>query len=127
MRRMLESPVGVRGRANSAIPHDVERDRTRMRRLALVTASLSVVVAWGGIEPVKDTPREFRRLEADFDQAWEAAAGAEDRRAGGRGGRGRTPGCRGPAEGRPAPAGPGDPEGHADPGKERPVAQDRKS
>jgi hypothetical protein len=43
-----------------------------MRRLALVTASLSVVVACGGIEPVKDTPREFRRLEADFDQAWEA-------------------------------------------------------
>jgi len=43
-----------------------------MRRLALVTASLGVLVACGGIEPARDAPREFRRLEADFEQTWEA-------------------------------------------------------
>ncbi len=41
-----------------------------MRRLALATVSL--VVACGGVEPAREAPRDFRRLEADFDQAWEA-------------------------------------------------------
>lgn len=43
-----------------------------MRRVALAAVSLGVVVACGGIESHRDAPREFRRLEADFDQAWEA-------------------------------------------------------
>ncbi len=43
-----------------------------MRRLALATVSLGVVVACGGMEPHRDAPREVRRLEADYDQAWEA-------------------------------------------------------
>lgn len=72
MRRMLKSPVGVQGRADSGSPRDAGRYRSRMRRFALATVSLGVVVACGGIEPHRDAPREFRRLEADFDQAWEA-------------------------------------------------------
>jgi hypothetical protein len=43
-----------------------------MRRLALATVSLGLVVACGGVEPAREAPQEFRRLEADFDQAWEA-------------------------------------------------------
>ncbi|HSC70980.1 MAG TPA: hypothetical protein VLH58_06470 [Candidatus Methylomirabilis sp.] len=38
----------------------------------MATVSLGVVVACGGIESHRDPPREFRRLEADFDQAWQA-------------------------------------------------------
>src|SRR5574341_1390386 len=72
MRHMLESPLGEQGRADSGIPRDAGRHRSRMRRFALATVSLGVVVACGGIEPHRDTPREFRRLEADFDRAWEA-------------------------------------------------------
>lgn len=73
MRCMLESPVGVQARAYSGIPRDVGRHTSRMRRFALATLSLGVVVACGGLEAHRDAPREFRRLEADFDQAWEAA------------------------------------------------------
>ena len=43
-----------------------------MRQLALAMVSLGVAVACGGMEPQRDAPREVRRLEADFDQAWEA-------------------------------------------------------
>jgi hypothetical protein len=69
---MLESPLGVQGRADSGSPRDAGRYTLRMRRFALATVLLGVVVACGGIEPHADTRREFRRLEADFDHAWEA-------------------------------------------------------
>lgn len=72
MRRMLKSPVGAQGRADSRIPRGAGRHKPRMRRLALATVSLGVIVACGGIESHRDPPREFRRLEADFDQAWQA-------------------------------------------------------
>jgi len=44
-----------------------------MRHLALAVVSLGVLVACGGTGFHSPLPREFRRLEADFDQAWEAA------------------------------------------------------
>jgi hypothetical protein len=44
-----------------------------MRRLTLAAVSLGVLVACGGIGSHSPLPREVRRVEADFDQAWEAA------------------------------------------------------
>jgi hypothetical protein len=44
-----------------------------MRQFTLATISLGLLVGCGGMELRRPTPQEFRRLEADFDQAWEAA------------------------------------------------------
>lgn len=44
-----------------------------MRQLTLATVCLGMLAACGGLEPRRHTPQEFRRVEADFDQAWEAA------------------------------------------------------
>jgi hypothetical protein len=44
-----------------------------MRRLTLAMVSVAVLVACAGTGSHSPTPPEGRRLEADFDQAWEAA------------------------------------------------------
>lgn len=44
-----------------------------MRALAIAVVSAGVLVACAGTEPYKHTPRDFRRLEIDFSQAWEGA------------------------------------------------------
>lgn len=40
---------------------------------ALATVFLGLLAACGGLQPRRHTAQEFRRLEADFDQTWEAA------------------------------------------------------
>lgn len=45
----------------------------RMRTLAVTAICAGVLIACGGMEPHWHTSREFRRLEVDFGQAWEAA------------------------------------------------------
>lgn len=44
-----------------------------MRGVALAAICAGVLAACGGIEPARHSPQDFRRLEADFGQAWEAA------------------------------------------------------
>ncbi|OGB88406.1 MAG: hypothetical protein A3G35_09265 [candidate division NC10 bacterium RIFCSPLOWO2_12_FULL_66_18] len=44
-----------------------------MRHLILATLCLGLLAACGGLGARKHMPQEFRRVEADFDQAWEAA------------------------------------------------------
>lgn len=44
-----------------------------MRAFALAAMCAGVLLACGGIEPARHMPQDFRRLEADFSHAWEAA------------------------------------------------------
>jgi hypothetical protein len=44
-----------------------------MRSLAVAAICTAVLLACGGMEPYRHTPRDFRRLDVEFDQAWEAA------------------------------------------------------
>jgi hypothetical protein len=43
-----------------------------MRELAIAAICAGVLVACGGLEPHRHTHQDFRRLEVDFGQAWEA-------------------------------------------------------
>ncbi len=44
-----------------------------MRHFILAAVCLGLLGSCGGLEPRRRMPQEFRRLEADFDQTWEAA------------------------------------------------------
>src|SRR3972149_929069 len=72
MHAVLDSPISERRLLAPAIPRHAGQDR-RMGRLALGTVSLGLLVACGGTGSHSPLPRELRRVEADFDQAWEAA------------------------------------------------------
>jgi hypothetical protein len=43
-----------------------------MRQIALASVCAGVLVACGGVETHRAAPQELRRLESDFDRAWEA-------------------------------------------------------
>jgi hypothetical protein len=44
-----------------------------MRILAVTAVCAGILVACGGVQPHRGTPQDFRRLDMEFGQAWEAA------------------------------------------------------
>lgn len=50
-----------------------DRPGTRVRQLAVALTCMGMLVGCGRVEPPRHPAPDLRRLEADFDQAWEAA------------------------------------------------------
>jgi hypothetical protein len=68
--------TGSAGHAEPPNPRTLEPSNVSraaaLRRLRLATLCLPLITGCGGIPPGASPPQESRRLEAEYDQAWEA-------------------------------------------------------